>query len=124
MPGDSTSRGPMPSWACSRMRETSSIEGLPIAASIGSLKCGVAAVELATGRIVGLLEFVSGIDELFDVRVDPSSRFPFFSGTRRSRPRRYAADLADSHPTIRPDVFPNRLISRLQRTAKIGRLEL
>ncbi len=64
----------------SRMRETSSIEGLPIAGSIGSLKCGVAVVELSTGQIVAMLEFVSGIDELFDVGVAPSSRIPFFSG--------------------------------------------
>ena len=73
-------QGPYAFVGLSRMRETSSIEGLPIAASIGSLKCGVAAVELATGRIVGLLEFVAGIDELFDVRVNPFSRAPFFSG--------------------------------------------
>ena len=79
MPAAWPSTVPMPSWACPGCA-TSSIEGLPIAGSIGSLKCGVAVVELATGRIVAMLEFVSGIDELFDVRVDPFSRSPFFSG--------------------------------------------
>ena len=73
-------QGPYAFVGLSRMRETSSIEGLPIADSIGSLKCGVAVVDLASGRIVAMLEFVSGIDELFDVRVDPFSRTPFFSG--------------------------------------------
>jgi uncharacterized protein (TIGR03032 family) len=72
--------GPYAFVGLSRMRESSSIEGLPIAGSIGSLKCGVAAVELATGRIAALLEFVAEVDELFDVRVDPFSRAPFFSG--------------------------------------------
>jgi uncharacterized protein (TIGR03032 family) len=72
--------GPYAFVGLSRMRETSSIEGLPIAGSIGELKCGVAVVELASGAIVAMLEFVSGIDELFDVRVDPFSRAPFFGG--------------------------------------------
>ena len=72
--------GPYAFVGLSRMRETSSIDGLPIAGSIGSLKCGIAVIELATGRIVALLEFVAGIDELFDVRLDPFSRAPFFSG--------------------------------------------
>jgi uncharacterized protein (TIGR03032 family) len=72
--------GPYAFVGLSRMRESSSIEGLPIAGSIGSLKCGIAVVELAAGRIAALLEFVSEVDELFDVRVDPSSRAPFFSG--------------------------------------------
>jgi uncharacterized protein (TIGR03032 family) len=64
----------------SRMRETSSIDGLPIARSIESLKCGVAVVEVATGTIAAMLEFVAEIDELFDVGVDPYARHPFFSG--------------------------------------------
>lgn len=72
--------GPYAFVGLSRMRETSSIEGLPIAGSIDDLKCGVAVVEQASGAIVAMLEFVSGIDELFDVRVDPFSRAPFFAG--------------------------------------------
>jgi uncharacterized protein (TIGR03032 family) len=75
-----TFHGPYAFVGLSRMRESSSIEGLPIASSIGSLKCGVAVVELASGRMVAMLEFVSGIDEVFDVRLDPYSRTPFFSG--------------------------------------------
>ena len=73
-------QGPYAFVGLSRMRETSTIDGLPIAGSIGSLKCGVAVVEVLTGQIVAMLEFVSGIDELFDVRVDPYSRNPFFGG--------------------------------------------
>ncbi len=45
-----------------------------------SLKCGVAVVELATGKIAGLLEFDEGIEKIFDVRVNPFARSPLFSG--------------------------------------------
>ena len=64
----------------SRIRATSDLAGLPIADSIGPLKCGVAIVELTTGRIAGLLEFDAGIEEIFDIRINPFSRSPFFSG--------------------------------------------
>ena len=49
--------------------------GLPIAQSIDSLKCGVAAVELASGQVKALLEFDAGIEEVFDVRVNPFAPF-------------------------------------------------
>jgi uncharacterized protein (TIGR03032 family) len=64
----------------SRIRQTSSFQGLPIADSIDTLKCGVAAVDLASGLVAGLLEFTAGIEEIFDVRVNPYSRSPLFSG--------------------------------------------
>jgi uncharacterized protein (TIGR03032 family) len=64
----------------SKVRETSSVEGLPIARDLGALKCGVGAIDLATGQLAAMFEFTSGIQELFDVRVLPTSRFPFFSG--------------------------------------------
>ena len=64
----------------SKVRPTSNLEGLPIAQSIDSLKCGVAAVELATGQVTALLEFDAGIEEIFDVRVNPFARSPLFSG--------------------------------------------
>ena len=62
------------------MRGTSVLEGLPIASSSGSLKCGVAIVGSSSGEVKGLLEFEAGIEEVFDVRVNPYSRSPFFSG--------------------------------------------
>ena len=64
----------------SRMRETSNVEGLPIASDPDALKCGVAVIELSTGQIVATFYFTSVIQEIFDVRVDSSCRFPFFSG--------------------------------------------
>jgi uncharacterized protein (TIGR03032 family) len=51
----------------SKIRETSTFGGVPIAERREALKCGVAAVDLGTGEIVGILEFRSGVDEIFDV---------------------------------------------------------
>jgi uncharacterized protein (TIGR03032 family) len=64
----------------SKVRPTSSFEGLPITRSVDSLKCGIAAVELASGQVAGLLEFTAGIEEVFDVRVNPFARSPLLSG--------------------------------------------
>jgi len=72
--------GPYAFVGLSKVRPTSNLEGLPIAQSIDSLKCGVAAVELATGQVTALLEFDAGIEEIFDVRVNPFARSPLFSG--------------------------------------------
>jgi uncharacterized protein (TIGR03032 family) len=51
----------------SRIRETSTFGGVPIAENRQRLKCGVGVVDLQTGRLVGQLEFTSGVDEIFDV---------------------------------------------------------
>jgi uncharacterized protein (TIGR03032 family) len=64
----------------SRIRETSTFGGLPIADRIKELKCGVAVIELRAGRIAALLEFKSGVDEVFDVQVLPGLRHPLISG--------------------------------------------
>jgi uncharacterized protein (TIGR03032 family) len=72
--------GPYAFIGLSRIRQTSNLEGLPIAADLDSLKCGVAVVELATGRLVSFLEFTAGLEEIFDVRVNTYARRPLVSG--------------------------------------------
>jgi uncharacterized protein (TIGR03032 family) len=64
----------------SKIRPSSTMDGVPIAARRDQLKCGVWVVDLTRGTIVGHLEFVSGIDELFDVQVLPGVAVPFLSG--------------------------------------------
>ena len=64
----------------SRIRETSTFGGLPIAERQKELKCGVALVHLRSGRVAALLEFKSGVDEVFDVQVLPGVRCPLLSG--------------------------------------------
>jgi hypothetical protein len=63
-----------------KIRETAEFGDVPIAARRESLKCGVAVVELASGKLAGLLEFAAGIHEIFAVEVLPGTRCPAISG--------------------------------------------
>jgi uncharacterized protein (TIGR03032 family) len=64
----------------SKVRAGSSQDGVPIAARPEQLKCGFAVVDLNTGRVLADFEFVSGIDELFDIQVLPGVCSPFLAG--------------------------------------------
>ena len=64
----------------SKIRETSTFGGVPVAERRDELKCGVAVVDLATGRRMAFLEFQSGVDEIFDVQLLPGMLFPALSG--------------------------------------------
>ena len=64
----------------SRIRETSTFGGLPIAERRGELRCGVGIVDVRTGRLVGHLEFLSAVEEIFAVQVLPGIRLPALSG--------------------------------------------
>ncbi len=64
----------------SRIRETSTFGGLPIAESRESLQCGVAVVDLVSGRQMALLEFHTGVEEIFDIEILPGMRSPVLSG--------------------------------------------
>ena len=59
----------------SRIRETSAMDGVPLAQRRGELKCGVAVVDLRTGRTAAMLEFQSAVEEIFDVQL--LFRLPF-----------------------------------------------
>jgi uncharacterized protein (TIGR03032 family) len=63
-----------------KIRETSTFGDVPIAAQRERLKCGVAVVELATGRLAGQLEFTAGINEVFAVEVLANTVCPAISG--------------------------------------------
>jgi uncharacterized protein (TIGR03032 family) len=64
----------------SRIRETATFGGMPIAERRPELKCGVGVVDLGTGRLAAHLEFVTGVEEIFDVQVVPGARCPALSG--------------------------------------------
>jgi uncharacterized protein (TIGR03032 family) len=64
----------------SKIRETATFGGMPIAARRPELKCGVGVVDLGTGRLMAHLEFVTGVEEIFDVQVFPGVRCPALSG--------------------------------------------
>ncbi len=64
----------------SKIRETSVFGGVPIAEHRDELRCGVAAVDLVSGRTVAWLQFHSGVDEIFAVDVLPGCLHPVLSG--------------------------------------------
>jgi uncharacterized protein (TIGR03032 family) len=64
----------------SKIRETSTFGGMPIAERRPELKCGVGVVDLGSGRLVAHLEFVTGVEEIFDVQVVTDARCPVLSG--------------------------------------------
>jgi uncharacterized protein (TIGR03032 family) len=67
----------------SRIRETSTFGGLPLAARQTELKCGVWVVDIATGQTVAFLEFEQGVEELFDIQLLPGKRFPAVIGFQK-----------------------------------------
>jgi uncharacterized protein (TIGR03032 family) len=60
----------------SRIRKTSTMDGVPLAERREQLKCGVAVVDLRIGRVMGSLEFQTAVEEIFDVQLLPDVRFP------------------------------------------------
>ena len=64
----------------SKVRESATFGGVPIAAHPERMKCGVAVVDLVSGATIGLLEFHTGIEEIFDVQLVPGVRSPVLSG--------------------------------------------
>jgi uncharacterized protein (TIGR03032 family) len=64
----------------SKIRETSTFGGMPIAQRRESLRCGVGVADLTSGQTVAHLEFKAGVDEIFDVQVLPGVRLPAISG--------------------------------------------
>jgi uncharacterized protein (TIGR03032 family) len=72
--------GPYAFIGLSKIRETATFGGVPIAEDRKSLKCGVGIVDLRVGRLVAHFEFHSGVEEIFDVQVLRQASHPYFSG--------------------------------------------
>jgi uncharacterized protein (TIGR03032 family) len=68
--------GPYAFVGLSRIRKTSAMDGVPLADQREQLKCGVAVVDLRSGRVIALLEFHTAVEEVFDVQLLPGLRFP------------------------------------------------
>jgi uncharacterized protein (TIGR03032 family) len=59
----------------SKLRTTSKAFGdLPIASE--SIFCGVAVIQLSTGRLIGHIKYENSVEEIYDVRVLPKTRRP------------------------------------------------
>src|SRR5262249_58496474 len=68
--------GPYACVGLSKIRGGSAMDGVPLAERRERLKCGVAVVDLRSGRVVALLEFQTAVEEIFDVQLLPGLRFP------------------------------------------------
>jgi uncharacterized protein (TIGR03032 family) len=75
--------GPYAFVGLSKIRPTSAMDGVPLAARRDELQCGVQAVDTRSGRVVGTLEFQSAVEEIFDVQLLPSLRFPEVVGFQK-----------------------------------------
>jgi uncharacterized protein (TIGR03032 family) len=75
--------GPYAFIGLSKIRKTSAMDGVPIAERRDELKCGVAAVDLRRGRLAGMLEFQTAVEEIFDVQLLPGIRFPEIVGFQK-----------------------------------------
>jgi uncharacterized protein (TIGR03032 family) len=75
--------GPYAFVGLSRIRPTSAMDGVPIAERRDELKCGVAVVDLRRGAAIGLLEFQTAIEEIFDVQLLAGLRFPEVIGFQK-----------------------------------------
>ena len=63
--------GPYAIIGLSKIRERHIFGGLPIQERCEKLLCGVAVVDVRNGRTVGMFEFTSGCEELYDVQFLP-----------------------------------------------------
>lgn len=75
--------GPYAFVGLSKIRPTSAMGGVPIADKRRELKCGVAAIDLRRGVLLGLLEFQTAVEEIFDVQLLAGIRFPEVIGFQR-----------------------------------------
>jgi uncharacterized protein (TIGR03032 family) len=58
----------------SKIRASSTADGVPIVEQRDILRCGVAAIDLTTGKLLGKFEFTLGVDQIFDVTILPGFR--------------------------------------------------
>ena len=75
--------GPYGFIGLSKIRETSAMDGVPLAQRRGELKCGVAVVDLRSGQVIAFLEFQTAVEEIFDVQLLTGLRFPEVIGFQK-----------------------------------------
>jgi uncharacterized protein (TIGR03032 family) len=68
--------GPYAFVGLSKIRETSAMDGVPLAERRKDLKCGVAVVDVRSGFLIAMLEFQTAVEEIFDVQILTGLRFP------------------------------------------------
>jgi uncharacterized protein (TIGR03032 family) len=75
--------GPYAFVGLSKIRDSSVLNGVPLAQRWQELMCGVAVVDLRRGQITAFLEFKTAVEEIFDVQVLAGLRFPEVVGFQK-----------------------------------------
>jgi uncharacterized protein (TIGR03032 family) len=91
--------GPYAFVGLSKIRKTSAMDGVPLADRRESLQCGVGAVDWRSGQVIAMLEFQTGVEEIFDVQLLPGLRFPEVIGFQQE---------TIQHTFVVPPVLPGR----------------
>jgi uncharacterized protein (TIGR03032 family) len=93
------SAGPYAFVGLSKIRQTSAMDGVPLADRREQLRCGVALVDLRSAQVRALLEFQTAVEEIFDVQLLPGLCFPEVTGFQQETIR---------HTFVVPPVPPGR----------------
>jgi uncharacterized protein (TIGR03032 family) len=75
--------GPYAFVGLSKIRATSAMDGVALAARRDRLRCGVGVIDLRSGQAVASLTFQTAVEEVFDVRLLPGVRFPEVVGFQK-----------------------------------------
>jgi hypothetical protein len=59
------------------------MDGVPLAERREQLVCGIAVIDLRSGRQIAFLEFQTAVEEIFDVQLLPGIRFPEVMGFQK-----------------------------------------
>jgi uncharacterized protein (TIGR03032 family) len=106
--------GPYALVGLSKIREKHIFGGLPVQECGQPLLCGVAVVDVRSGREVGFFEFTAGCEELYDVQFLPGVRRPMILNLQRPEARqaitnpnscywlRPSSEIHDAAPTSSP----------------------
>jgi uncharacterized protein (TIGR03032 family) len=86
----------------SLVRESLGFKNLPVEESSEELICGVVAIELVSGRVVGTLRYTGGCSEIHDVQVMPGVRRLGISGCHADATE-LAVNLPDFGLWLEPD---------------------
>src|SRR5262249_20601637 len=75
--------GPYAFVGLSKIRATSALDGVPLAAQRDELQCGGGVIALGGGQPIAMLTFKPAVEEIFDVQVWPGSRSPEVVGFQK-----------------------------------------
>jgi len=94
--------GPYAFIGLSKIRATSAMDGVPLAERRSELKCGVAVVDLRSGRLAAMLEFQTAVEEIFDVQLLSGIHFPEVIGFQKEAIQHTFIIPSDAAVRIRP----------------------